>query len=52
MTIIRQDFDNRELANEEENNDLCEALGKPLEEMDASSTVQSYTGVRLCFDGV
>ena len=37
--FVPQDFDNRELENEEENKDLCEALEKSLEEIDESSTV-------------
>ena len=39
FVFVPQEFDNRELENEEENNDLCEALEKSLEEIDASSTV-------------
>ena len=39
FVFVPQEFDNRELENEEENNDLCEALEKSLEEIDASSRV-------------
>ena len=37
--FVPQDFDNRELENEEENKDLCEALEKSPKEIDESSTV-------------